>query len=447
MIEAASVQDRSSLAVRLSKGFTWSLVAAVSNQGATFVGNVIVARLLGSLAFGEYAMVQATLVPLAMAIQLATSLAIAKHVAEYRSADPERAGRIVALCGMACLITAMLLGGLLLAVAEPLASVVLEAPQLVPCLMAGALFLICTSLSGYQIGILAGLEDYSALARAALASALITVAAIALGAHLLGLTGAVLGFSLSALLRLALYQLWAWRGLRQAGIRVTCRDAGAEFQVLYRFLLPVTLASTITVLMVWPANLVLVRQADGYGQLALYSAGLNIKSLAIFLPAILNTIILSVLNHLKGGGDWERYHRLLRINVAFTSLLAVFVAVTLLSAGDLVFAVFGRDFSRNASVLLPLLLASVCEATGTALNQPVQAYGKVWLSFLGITVPRDALFLWSTWRFAPLHGAWGMAWSFFAASCYFLVSSAALAWWIGRAYARSPRELPERQGA
>ena len=44
------------------------------------------------------------------------------------------------MCGMACLITATLLGALLLAVAEPLASVALEAPQLAPCLMAGALF-------------------------------------------------------------------------------------------------------------------------------------------------------------------------------------------------------------------------------------------------------------------------------------------------------------------
>jgi O-antigen/teichoic acid export membrane protein len=436
--------DQPSLAARLSKGFSWNLVATVSNQGSTLAGNVIVARLLGPRIFGEYAMVQATLIPLAMVVYWAASTTTAKYVAEYRSAEPARAGRVVAVCGAASLLTALALGALLLAVAAPLATDALDAPQLVPCLLVGALFVVGTSLNGYEAGILTGLEKYAALAWVAICSGVVTVAGIGLGATLLGLTGAVLAMSAAAVIRLAVHQLWAWRALREAGIPVTCRGAIRELPLLGRFALPALLALSVTLLIVWLANLVLVSQPDGYEQFAVYSAGLNIKSLAVFLPAVLNTVILSVVNHLRGGGDWARYQRLLRINVAFTALLAACVAVALLSAGDLVFAVFGKEFTSQASVLLPFLIASVCESTGTALNQPVQASGKVWLLFLGVTLPRDVLFLWSTWRWASVHGAWGMAWAFCAASCYSLVGSAALAWWIGRRLDdRAPRDLPQ----
>ncbi|MBY0526634.1 MAG: oligosaccharide flippase family protein [Gemmataceae bacterium] len=447
VIESAAVRERSSLAVRLSKGFSWNLVATISNHGATFAGNVIVARLLGPRIFGEYAMVQATLVPLAMVVYWAASFTTAKHVAEYRSADPQRAGRVVALCGFACLLTSLFVGCLLLAVASPLASSALDAPQLAPSLLVGAVFVICTSLNGYEAGILTGLEQYTALTWTAIGSGLLTVAGITLGATLLGLTGAVLALSVTALIRLAIHQYCVTGLLRKAGIPVNFSGACRELPVLGRFALPLALTLTFTLVIAWLANLILIARPDGFEQFALYSAGLNIKSLAFFVPAVFNNVLLSVLNHLKGAGDWERYHKLLRINLLITFLLTAFVAVAIQSIDNRVFAVFGRDFGGQASVLLPFLLASVCEATANALNQSVQAHSKVWFSFLGCTVPRDVVFLWSTWQFAPLYGAWGMAWSFFAASCYFVVSSAVVAWWIGRVHARAPQALAEPQGA
>src|SRR5262249_4028909 len=157
------------------------------------------------------------------------------------------------------------------------------------------------------------------------------------------------------------------------------------------------------------ANLILVRQTDGYEQVALNSAGMNIRTMALFVPSVLSTVIMAVLNQLKGHGELERYDKLIRLHVAMTSALGLGVTLALSSVGDLVLGVFGQAFSGNASLLWPFLLGSACETTAVSLYQPVQAHARIWPSFFGITLPREAIYVLSTYGFAPLYGVWGTA--------------------------------------
>lgn len=57
---------------RLIKGTTLNLIAVAFNQGSTLVANILVARILLKQMFGEYAMVQSTLLTVATLSQLAT---------------------------------------------------------------------------------------------------------------------------------------------------------------------------------------------------------------------------------------------------------------------------------------------------------------------------------------------------------------------------------------
>jgi hypothetical protein len=139
---------------------------------------------------------------------------------------------------------------------------------------------------------------------------------------------------------------------------------------------------------------------------------------------------------LKGHGELERYDKLVRLNVAMTSALGLGVTLTLASLGDLVLGLFGKAFRENASLLWPFLLGSACETATVSLYQPVQAHARIWPSFFGITLPREAIYVLSTYGFAPVYGVWGTAWSYFAACCYSLAGTAILAWWIGRASGR-----------
>src|SRR3990170_1825677 len=85
---------------RLIKGTVLNLIAVAFNQGSSLIVNIIVARILMMQSFGEYAMVQSTLLTLAVISQLATGYTASKYLAEYRTSDPKKAGRIMGLCAV-----------------------------------------------------------------------------------------------------------------------------------------------------------------------------------------------------------------------------------------------------------------------------------------------------------------------------------------------------------
>ncbi|MHC4619367.1 MAG: oligosaccharide flippase family protein [Planctomycetota bacterium] len=95
---------------RFAKGAFWSVAAAVVSQGMRFLAFVIVARSLGKTVFGELGMIQHTVGLFGVSAGLRLGLTATKHVAEFRSADPARAGRIIALSSVTALISGGLLG-------------------------------------------------------------------------------------------------------------------------------------------------------------------------------------------------------------------------------------------------------------------------------------------------------------------------------------------------
>jgi O-antigen/teichoic acid export membrane protein len=132
---------------RLIKGTTLNLIAVAFNQGSTLIVNIIVARILMKEVFGEYAMVQSTLLMAATLSQLATGYTAAKYVAEYRSSDPQRAGRIMGLCALISILMAGVGMILLIGIAPWLAGVMLKSPHLAVALMIGSGFLFFSSIN------------------------------------------------------------------------------------------------------------------------------------------------------------------------------------------------------------------------------------------------------------------------------------------------------------
>src|SRR4030042_25360 len=125
---------------RLIKGTALNFIACAFNQVSTLIVNIIVARILLKQSFGEYAMVQSTLLTVAALSQLATGYTASKYIAEYRSSDPEGAGRIMGLCALVSAVMAGVGTILLVAIAPWLADAVLKAPHLAFALMIGSGF-------------------------------------------------------------------------------------------------------------------------------------------------------------------------------------------------------------------------------------------------------------------------------------------------------------------
>lgn len=395
---------------RLIKGTTMNLIAVAFNQGSTLIVNIIVARILMKQIFGEYAMVQSTLLTVAALSQLATGYTASKYIAEYRSSDPERAGRIMGLCAIVSAVMAGVGTFLLIAAAPWLAGAMLKAPHLAIALMIGSGFLFFSAINGYQTGALSGLEAFSSLAKAGVASGIVAVVAISLGAWWGGLNGTLIGLSISALVRCAIHNRWLRLESRVQGIKPQYRGSlSQEKAIIFKFALPAAIAGYYSMPMIWLANFFLVRQPGGYGEMALYSAANNLRILVLFLPGVINNVGLSVLNNEKAKGDLNHYHRVFRTNVLHIFLVSLGGALVFGFFGRSILELFGKDFEAGHFILWLLLAASFFEGLSIGLYQYVQSHAKIWLSIFSINVPRETFLVVAAYYLVQSYGGAGLA--------------------------------------
>src|SRR5580698_9969778 len=74
----------SPLSVRLARGVFWSLVGAVLARGLGVASSIIVARVLGITAFGEFTIIQSTVGLFGTFAGLGLGITATKYVAELR---------------------------------------------------------------------------------------------------------------------------------------------------------------------------------------------------------------------------------------------------------------------------------------------------------------------------------------------------------------------------
>jgi O-antigen/teichoic acid export membrane protein len=431
------------LRVRAIRGIAWNLLATVGNQGSTFATNIVLANFLGGRVFGEYAMVLSTVAVLSVLGQLATGYTATKYIAEFRTRDPDRAGRLFGLLASVSTAAAgMVALGLLLG-APALARDALQEPALTPALRFATPALLFSVANGFLTGALAGLESYGALGRIGAISGACYLLAAILGAIGGGLTGALLGIGTSGLLQCVL--LWRAVGAetRRRGITVRVRPRAGDATIMLKFALPAALNGFVSVPAIWFGNAVVVRQPDGFRLLALFAAANSFRVLVLFLPNIVNNVNMALINQQKGVADSRGYRRVFWFN--FVAILAIIgsgaAVVSLL--GPWLLALFGAEFIDAYPILLLLMIATVAEGASLALLQVIQSQERLWFTFWGVSIPSYVALALLAWRLTPEMGAMGLGWAYLGAALIALLANAAMVWRIGTTLI--PKQAESRQ--
>lgn len=438
--------DRGTLRRRFERGIGWNVTGAILNNGANFLTNIAIANLLGREIFGQYGMIQSTLMTFVGIAQAAGGITATKYVAEFRSNNKERAGRILGLCSATTLVTGALATLLILLSAPWLATTTLKASFLTRPLQIASAVVFFTVVNAYQMGALAGLESYREWAVASGLLGPIQLAICSWSAWRWGLQGAVVGLLATAAARWWILHLALKREANRQCIVLSFSGLWRERSILFRFALPAGIGSLSAAPAIWLANTFLAQQPAGYSQLALFSAALNLKNVVMFLPLLLNNVGMSLLNHHRGENDERRYQKVFWTNVLLTGSAAVVGAGIVGILGRPLLRLYGKTFPEGQHVLSLLLLVAVIEAVAMAFFQIIYSEEKMWLSLLGIMFPRDISLVLIAYELVPLYGALGLglaymaSWLLCATIIFCAVSSIGLAPWATKATLR--RFLP-----
>lgn len=403
-----------SLRGRFARGAVWSFIGAVMSQGFTLVASVITARLLGREEFGKYGMIQSTVGMLGVFAGLGLGLTATKYVAEFRTRDPERAGRIIALGCAVAIVSGGLLALGLLAYAPLLAAKTLNAPELTNELRIASVLLFLNALNGAQTGALSGFEAFRAIARINMVRGLIAVPVTVATVLVWRLPGAVWALAVTAVVACFLNQVSLRRECAALGIHPRFWSGYAERRVLWTFSTPAFLSGALVGPATWAANAMLVNQPSGYAEMGVFSAASQWRNAIGFIPYVLSQFALPILSNLHGERDVSRYGKALRWNLILTAAAVAAVAVPVALGAPQIMRLYGRGFQQGWLVLVLSAATAVISCVNGVVGTAIMSAGSVWVGF-AFNAMWASVFLASCYCFIPTRLALGLAGSMLGA--------------------------------
>jgi O-antigen/teichoic acid export membrane protein len=413
------------LGQRFVSGVSWNLAGAVFNQGSTFVLGMIVANALGRQLYGVFGFLQSTMLLFASMGNLAMGFVTAKFVAEYRTAQKERAGRVIATC-LAVAASSGTLATLIAVVIAPLvAHRVVNQPGVEGLIRIAAPGILFTIITSACTGVLVGFENFRRNAIGGVISGSVYLALGALMAQR-GTVAAVIGsIVVSAAIQAVVMIVLVLGAARRQEVVVrwpTVAGIREERSSLLHVALPAALSSFSTLPAQWLALSILARGPAGLDQVALFTAAHAIRSMVVFLPYLINNVGLSVLNNYRGSSDTAGYRRAFWMNMAAVVAVAAAGALFVIVAGPLLLRGYGKTFAGAYPVLLIMIGGTIAESTGIAAFQVVQTRGQIWHSFFLVALPRDLSIVLLAYPLTQRFGAAGLAGAYLTGTTIMLLS-------------------------
>ena len=382
------------------------MAGALISNGLMLCASILVARMLGKNSFGELGMIQSTIGMFGVFAGFGLGVTATKHVAEFRSSDPERVGRILALSMLIAIVAGGFMSLGLFFFAPWLAGYAFSAPHLSGVLRIAALILFFGALNGAQTGALSGFEAFKTIAKVNLLVGVISFPILIGGAYFGGLNGAVWGLAVNLCVNWFCNYFALRKEARRYKVSFTFVNCSQELSVLWRFSLPVVLAGVMVGPINWVCSALLVNRPNGYAEMGVFNAANQWFTALLFLPNLLGQVVLPVLSERLGQKDKSQSMQImvLAIKVNFVLVFPFILFMSLIS--PYIMGLYGDGFQGGWPTFVIVLLTTGLYAVQTPVAHVITASGKIWTGFV-MNMGWGVAFLGFTYLLLQ-HGAFGL---------------------------------------
>ncbi len=391
-------------------------ISGVERIGAV-VQTILIARALGIVEYGIYGLLFTTIGLVASVVGLQMGLTATVLIARYRVTDKSNAGAVIRHVNRFAVLVALAFVLACLPASGWISQALFKSPDYAAAVLLGVAFIGVTLISGVQDGIVQGFEDFTAMARARLIAAFVTLVLIYPGAIVFGLTGVVAVILGGVGIKMAMLSFVVQSHRRREAIP----SSGGTIRfwsMVVDFSLPSMLVSLLMGGITWYGSYLLSRQSAGFSSVALVNTGLQWRGPVLLVAASIGTVAVPVFSRFAavedraGGDSFQR--RLVGLNAL--GALAVSIVLVLLSRPLL--ALYGPEFQAGTLTFALLVLSTVPTVVANVYMQKLVGSGRMWLQLIVQLPVYASLLLGFAWL-VPHQQAEGYAISMMAASLVF----------------------------
>lgn len=383
MLPSDAANPMPDIVKRLIRGTWWSIVGILISRGMLFLASVAVARILGVEVFGQWGVVRSTIDMFSILIGMGAGVTATKFVAEYRDADPVRAGRILS---MAILYGVAVGGGLALALycaSGYMANTVIGTPALAGPLKIAAFFLLINACSGVFTGALAGLESFRSITVANFWAGLFGMPIIVGMTFAHGISGAAMGYAVFYGVTALFLAFQMHKGMRKYRLQLQSSAIFSEMNTLFRFSLPATISGAIGGPVLWACYAYTANLTNGFIIVGTYNAAKVAHAILIQAGVALHSPLLSMLSNTKGEKNDETI--ISAVNVLASWAMGAVLCLLPICLPETIELFFGSQFAGEAF-------------TGTISVTLFSTYLVLYKQGLGRIIISQNLMWWGVWE-------------------------------------------------
>lgn len=370
-----------SLRKRLIGGALWNLVSTVFVQASAFISAIIFANVLGHDNFGKLNMVRAAILVFVAVAGSGLGVAATKFVAEYRTVDPSRAGKLVGFLYLIAAIVGLLVVFVCTIFSEALAGLTVGSTGLSLELAIGGASVFSLALSSVQLGAIAGLERFRWVVSLAVFESILNLVLASLGALLWGVAGVLAGTTLAVLIMSPIKHFVLTKELKDFGIEIVYRDVW-KVGVAWKFILPATLVSMTAQPVEWILKLIVAKEVNGYEEVGIFAVASSLALMVQILPSQLAASGRSILPNLYASKDFVMIRRLLITNSLYSGVMGAVIALPLAFLSSFLLGLYGAAFTKGVGVLHLLLLSYSTVVISMTFTELLTACGYMWLQYI-----------------------------------------------------------------
>lgn len=377
MLSIAERIKSSDIARRMVHGAFWSLTGTASGKFCILLSGIVCARLLGKEGFGELGMLRSTIGMFIVLGSAGIGVTVTRFISQYRDTRKDYVLSIYHLSNLFAWSSAIIIALILMLFATPIATNILQAPQLSTSVQIGSLLLLASILNASQQGALAGMEDFKAIAINTFGASIAEAVLMALGAWIWGVEGAIIGFGLGIVV-LWLTNSWSVRKVfKKAGISSGLKELELESRhILYYYCLPATL-SALTVTPAFFAIRALLVKGCGYNELAIFEAADQWKVIILFIPGAISNIALPILS---STSKKQTFKQALKANIILVGIISASIALIISIMSPFIMPLYGSDFGNHLPLII-LAISTIFSSIATIIEMAIYSKDRMWDCF------------------------------------------------------------------
>lgn len=359
------------------------MLSSGGTQIIQLASSVLIARFLGNEGFGEFSLVRSTILLFGVLAGTGLGIAATKHIAQFRESDPVVTGRLIALFlglssllgGVACLLCIVL--------ADEIAGLLLNAQHFESTLRSAAVLLLFNTVSGVQIGAIAGLEAFRRLAAISFFEAVAYLVLGSMGAYFWGVDGAVVGLVCAGAFSLAAKHQSLVQECRKRGIKLTWDGLSAnKLRILGEIAIPASVISLSAQPVEWFLRILLVRNPNGLAEVAILTAAMSWGLAVQMIPAQIATPARPILASLIATRNTHAFRRLVWTSSGLALAAGTLVALPMSFLAPFLMRLYGESFVPGAGVLIVIVITYAMTAPTAVFTEALATAGRIWSQFV-----------------------------------------------------------------